>query len=354
MQAAVWVISFSTALLSSSAAGVFGNWPLAGMLALDAGFILTGMIFVAILAAIINRKFGSAAILALVACGLTILGLIHSYTVTGNSPQLLPIFKQTDPLASESLRPWAIAIGYGAMAVILLLCRVFARGREAASHVQRALGKTTESADAPNDHRPRRRPPVRRPPHTDRSDPTAAAESGALSVAGVVLTKHPAPEHHELTAAELEPAAILADDEDEQTILHAGDTPTSGLTPQETAALTGDGDIEAFLHTGDAATPPEVHVRPLAEPEADDGELDFLLADEVPTEPSRRTPPEETSDESPDTFDALAMLADAAVDEQPSEQASAAEQVDDEEEDGRFLDLIDEIDEEKDADQDQP
>ena len=47
------------------------------------------------------------------------------------------------------------------------------------------------------------------------------------------------------------------------------------------------------------------------------------------------------------------MLADAAVDEQPPEQAPTAEQGDDDEEDGRFLDLIDEIDEEKDADQGQ-
>ena len=64
------------------AAPKFGNSLFVhGMIALNQGFILTSMIFAAICAAVVDRKFGVAAAWAFAASLLAALGLIHGYTL---------------------------------------------------------------------------------------------------------------------------------------------------------------------------------------------------------------------------------------------------------------------------------
>jgi AGZA family xanthine/uracil permease-like MFS transporter len=85
-----------------------------GAFALEQGFIFTAMILAAVTASIIDRRLAVAARWALLASGLSICGLIHSYRYTASDTVM-------------HLAPaWPWAIGYAAMAVLFLACRSLA------------------------------------------------------------------------------------------------------------------------------------------------------------------------------------------------------------------------------------
>ncbi|MFN0055706.1 MAG: NCS2 family permease [Planctomycetales bacterium] len=114
-----------------------------GLIAIERGYIFTCMILAAISAFLIDRKFFSAGIWALVAAAFTSIGLMHAFQVDGNNIDylfnidLLERFIATEPLAgsqSEPLRYRAfdLALGY-----VLLGATFFVFGWYRARHPER-------------------------------------------------------------------------------------------------------------------------------------------------------------------------------------------------------------------------
>ena len=88
-----------------------------GLLTLKAGFLFSATLLAAIGVFLAERRFGRAALWALVAAGLTGAGLMHAYTVTGGAVR-------------EEIRPgfaWPMALGYLACAAVFLAARYLAR-----------------------------------------------------------------------------------------------------------------------------------------------------------------------------------------------------------------------------------
>jgi AGZA family xanthine/uracil permease-like MFS transporter len=80
-----------------------------GALALEQGFLFTAMLLSAATVAVIGRRFRSAAGWCLIAAGLSMVGLMHSYRWVPSDTAL-------------SLRPaWPWAAGYGLMAVLFFV-----------------------------------------------------------------------------------------------------------------------------------------------------------------------------------------------------------------------------------------
>lgn len=114
-----------------------------GLIVVERGYIFTCMILSAIAAFLIDRKFFSAAMWSLVACGFTALGLMHAYQVQGNNIDFLfnldrlvallgleaalPI-----PAPAEGLftfRAGLIALGYLLLAGLFAGFGVYRRGK---------------------------------------------------------------------------------------------------------------------------------------------------------------------------------------------------------------------------------
>ena len=74
---------------------------LEGMIALNQGFLLTSMIYAAVLAHVVDRRFGAAAIWCLLAAALSMVGVIHAYTAWS-------------PFGAMAEYGWAAAPGFGA------------------------------------------------------------------------------------------------------------------------------------------------------------------------------------------------------------------------------------------------
>jgi adenine/guanine/hypoxanthine permease len=86
------------------------SYSLAGILALNQGFIVTSMIWSAAAAFLIDNEFARASLWALVGAGLSLVGAIHAYRIEGND--VLQHYGWT--------AGWPHAVGY-AMAAILFL-----------------------------------------------------------------------------------------------------------------------------------------------------------------------------------------------------------------------------------------
>ncbi len=103
--------------LYSSASKFTGSIFIEGIFALNQGFILTSMIFGAVLVYTTERQWQKAAAWCLAAAGLSWLGLIHAYTLT--------------PLGLQARFGWGMAKGftaaYLACALLLLALKVFGR-----------------------------------------------------------------------------------------------------------------------------------------------------------------------------------------------------------------------------------
>jgi len=85
--------------------------PIAGMIALERGFIFTSMILAAMTVALVDGKYRLAAVWASVAAGLSVTGIIHGYEVTGSV-----IVNSYGPATT-----WPFMIGYLALALIFLV-----------------------------------------------------------------------------------------------------------------------------------------------------------------------------------------------------------------------------------------
>lgn len=82
--------------------------PVAGMIALERGFIFTSMVLAAMTVALIERRFRRAAAWAAVAAGLSATGIIHGYEVT--QAAIIPSYGPSST--------WPFVIGYLALAFI--------------------------------------------------------------------------------------------------------------------------------------------------------------------------------------------------------------------------------------------
>ncbi|MCU0241131.1 MAG: NCS2 family permease, partial [Vicinamibacteria bacterium] len=96
-----------------------------GILSLSQGFLLTSMIFAAVLVFVIERRLLRAAAWLLCAAGLAYFGLIHAYTLTADGAQNL--------VGAGAAREFALA--YLAIAAVLAWLHFLPSGKEAgASH----------------------------------------------------------------------------------------------------------------------------------------------------------------------------------------------------------------------------
>ena len=82
-----------------------------GMILMERGFIFTCMIWAAISACLIDRQFYRAAVWSVIAAGLTGIGIMHSYELSGNTFDFLFRFASPSEGALE-YRGSGIAIGY--------------------------------------------------------------------------------------------------------------------------------------------------------------------------------------------------------------------------------------------------
>lgn len=91
-----------------------------GLIVLERGFIFTCMILSAIAAFLIDQKFFSAAFWSLLAACGTMLGLIHTYQISGNVVDYL-LMGTTPAAGSLPFRATFIAIGYLAIGAVFFL-----------------------------------------------------------------------------------------------------------------------------------------------------------------------------------------------------------------------------------------
>ena len=88
-----------------------------GLLTLKAGFLFSATLLAAMGVFVVERKFLRAATWASIAAGLTLLGIMHTYTITAGA-----VREQMVPGAA-----WPVAIGYAGMALVFLLAALRAR-----------------------------------------------------------------------------------------------------------------------------------------------------------------------------------------------------------------------------------
>ena len=96
------------------------GYGLHGLITLERGYIFTCMVVAALSAALIDRQFFAASIWSALAVVTTVVGLTHSYAVTGSAIDYLMIWKQSPPIEATLYRAYDIAAGYLIMALIFL------------------------------------------------------------------------------------------------------------------------------------------------------------------------------------------------------------------------------------------
>ncbi|MDG2169843.1 MAG: hypothetical protein P8L44_18185, partial [Opitutales bacterium] len=96
-----------------------------GGFALEQGFLYSAMIWAAVVVYIIDREFKRAAFWSLTGAILSILGLMHSYQLTGNDSiihlPLIQLFSGNTPELSALFPAWEYAAGYLLVAVLLFV-----------------------------------------------------------------------------------------------------------------------------------------------------------------------------------------------------------------------------------------
>ena len=96
--------------------------PMAGLISLERGFIFTSMILAAITVAMVEARFGSAALWALVAALISATGLMHGYQITA-----VGVVNAYGPATT-----WPFVVGYAIMAVLFF--GLGKRGGQAVGH----------------------------------------------------------------------------------------------------------------------------------------------------------------------------------------------------------------------------
>lgn len=100
--------------------------PIAGLIAMDRGFIFTSMILAAMTVAVIEKKFKTAAVWMLVASAVSATGMIHGFAIENGA-----VVNAYGPTTT-----WPFVAGYAAMALIFLATHYFLPEK----HVQRQAG----------------------------------------------------------------------------------------------------------------------------------------------------------------------------------------------------------------------
>lgn len=97
--------------LAADPAAAVNGFLVHGMIVMERGYIFTCMILAAVSTLLIERRFHGAAVWSLIAAGLTAVGLMHAYQLSGNNYDFLFLFSQP---RDEALpyRGFGIVIGY--------------------------------------------------------------------------------------------------------------------------------------------------------------------------------------------------------------------------------------------------
>ena len=102
-----------------------------GGFALEQGFLYSAMIWSAMVVYIVDREFRRAAFWSFSGALLSILGLMHSYQLTGSDSIInLPIFQVfsgNSPDLITLFPAWEYAVGYGLVGLILLVTPLISR-----------------------------------------------------------------------------------------------------------------------------------------------------------------------------------------------------------------------------------
>ncbi len=124
-------------LLSKPAAEVNG-FLLQGLVMLERGYIFTCMIVAAMAAHLIDRRFFSASVWAIVGAATTLVGLTHAYQLCGNNIDYL-LITTTEVVAPVFSRARETAIAYLMMAVVLAGVGTYARRKKSAFDLEAAV-----------------------------------------------------------------------------------------------------------------------------------------------------------------------------------------------------------------------
>ncbi len=103
---------------------------LQGMASIERGYIFTCMLLAAISAFLIDRKFFTAGVWALIAAGCAFVGLTHAFTLQGNILDFLFV-QATPPEGSLAMRAWGVGVGYLLIAATFFAFGAYHRGRPA-------------------------------------------------------------------------------------------------------------------------------------------------------------------------------------------------------------------------------
>jgi AGZA family xanthine/uracil permease-like MFS transporter len=87
----------------------------------NSSWILVTLILSALGAALIDRRYATAAVWSGLAAVLTAVGLLHACEVDGNMTRALFAWQEASSSSAHAMRAWPIAAGYAALAVILIL-----------------------------------------------------------------------------------------------------------------------------------------------------------------------------------------------------------------------------------------
>jgi AGZA family xanthine/uracil permease-like MFS transporter len=108
---------------------------LQGLASIERGYIFTCMLLAAISAFLIDRKFFTAGVWALIGAGCAFIGLTHAFTLQGNILDFLFV-QATPPEGSLAVRAWGVGVGYLLVAATFFAFGVYHRGRPATPRVR--------------------------------------------------------------------------------------------------------------------------------------------------------------------------------------------------------------------------
>lgn len=116
-------------LLTANRSVELNGYLLQGMISMERGYIFTCMFLAAISAFLIDRKFFTAGLWAVLAGAFAAVGLTHAFVLQGNIVDFLFV-SATPGAAAMSYRAWDVAVGYGLIALAFFAFGIYHRGRK--------------------------------------------------------------------------------------------------------------------------------------------------------------------------------------------------------------------------------
>ncbi|HNQ22248.1 MAG TPA: NCS2 family permease [Phycisphaerae bacterium] len=116
-------------LLEGDAHAAVSGFLVHGLIVLERGYIFTCMVIAAMAAFLIGRRFYTAACWALVGAVVTLIGLCHSYQLSGNSVDYFLAFSPAHE-GAKTYQAFDIAIGYALIALVFAAVGFYTRGAE--------------------------------------------------------------------------------------------------------------------------------------------------------------------------------------------------------------------------------